>query len=153
MMELSNLFIEGSPKTPQIDMNQLTGELLFTGKSMPENAAKIYEPALKWVEQYIINARPTTNIRLDLEYFSTASSLWLAKILKVLARINGPDSVLIINLYLPVEEFDEIKEFGDITDAFLPISGIFQGATPSIGIKLYCTNDTGEIIKDTPVFI
>jgi len=152
-MELKNLFIEGSPKTPQIDMNQLTGELLFTGKSMPENAAKIYEPALKWVEQYIINARLTTNIRIDLEYFSTASSLWLAKILKVLARIKGPDSVLIINLYLPVEEFDEIKEFGDITDAFLPISGIFQGAIPSIGIKLYCTNDIGEIIKDTPVFI
>jgi hypothetical protein len=153
IMEFNDLFIDGTPKTPQIDMNQLTGELLFTGKSMPENAAKIYEPVLKWVEQYILNARPTTNVRLDLEYINTASSLWLAKILKGLARINGPDYVLIINLYLPIEDFDEMKEFGDITDAFLPISGVFQGAIPSIGIKLYCTNDSGEIIKDRQIFI
>ena len=153
MLEFNNLLIEGSPKTPQIDMNQLTGELIFTGKSMPENAAKIYEPALKWVEQYILNARPTTNIRLDLEYFNTASSLWLAKILKVLARIKGSDSVLIINLYLPVEEIEGMKEFGDITDAFYPIAGIIQGALPSIGIKLHCTDDSGEIIKDSKIFI
>lgn len=153
MKEFHRLLIEQSPKTPQIDLNQLTGEIIFSGKSIPENAAKVYEPVLDWVTQYILNARPTTNLRFNLEYFNTATSLWLAKILKVLIRINEPDYVLFIHLYFPVEEFDEMNEFEDLKDAFVPITEIFHGAIPSIGIKLYGTDNKGEIIKDALVFI
>lgn len=153
MKEFHRLIIEQSPKTPQIDLNQLTGEIIFSGKSIPENAAKVYEPVLDWVKQYILNARPTTNLRFNLEYFNTATSLWLAKILKVLIRINEPDYVLFIHLYFPVEEFDEMNEFEDLKDAFVPITEIFHSAIPSIGIKLYGTDNKGEIIKDALVFI
>jgi len=153
MMEFQNLIIEQTPKTPQIDLNKLTGDLIFSGKSIPENPAKVYEPVLNWVTEYILEARPTTNIRFNLEYFNTASSLWLAKILKVLIRINEPDYVIITHLYLPVDEYDEMIEFEDIKDVFSPIADIIHGAIPSIGIKLYGTDDKGEIIKDTLVFI
>jgi len=153
MMEFQNLIIEQTPKTPQIDLNKLTGDLIFSGKSIPENPAKVYEPVLNWVTEYILKARPTTNIRFNLEYFNTASSLWLAKILKVLIRINEPDYVIIAHLYLPVDEYDEMIEFEDIKDVFFPIADIVQGAIPSVGIKLYGTDDKGEIIKDTLVFI
>jgi hypothetical protein len=153
MKEFKSLKIEQTPKGPQIELNQLTGDLIFSGKSIPENAAKIYEPVLNWVNEYTLKARPTTNLRLNLEYFNTASSIWLAKILKALVQINDPDYVLIIHLYLPVEEFDEMKEFEDIKDAFAPITDIFINAKLSIGINLYGTDDKGEIIKDTLVFI
>ena len=153
MKESQSLIIEQTPKTPQIELNQFTGDLIFYGKSIPENPAKVYEPVLNWVTEYILNARPTTNLRLNLEYFNTSSSLWLARILKVLIKIKEPDYVLIIHLYLPVEEFDEMKEFEDIKDAFSPITDVFYGAIPSISIKLYGTDDKGEIIKDTLVFI
>ena len=152
-MKLQSLIIEQTPKTPQIDLNQLTGDLEFSGKSIPENAAKVYEPALNWVTEYIQKARPTTNFSLDLEYFNTASSLWLAKILKVLSRINESDYVLIIHLYLPVEDYDEINEFDDIKDAFYPISAIIHDAVPGIGIKLYGRDDKGVIIKTSLVFL
>jgi hypothetical protein len=153
MNEFQSLLIEQTPKTPQIDLNQLTGELIFSGKSIPENAAKVYEPVFKWVTEYIMHARPTSNLRLNLEYFNTASSIWLAKILKVLIRISEPDYVLIIHLYLPLDEFEEMKEFEDIKDAFVPLTDIFIGASLSIGIKLYGVDDKGDIIKDTLVFI
>jgi hypothetical protein len=152
-MELQNLVIEQTPKTPQIDLNQLTGDLIFSGKSIPENAAKVYEPAFNWITEYILRARPTTNLRINLEYFNTASLLWLSKILKVLVRINEPDYVLIIHLYLPVEDYDEINEFDDIKDAFIPIAGVVHNAIPSVGIRLYGTDDNGVIIKDSLVFI
>lgn len=152
-MELQNLIIEPTPKTPQIDLNQLTGELIFSGKSIPENAAKVYDPAFNWVSKYIMDARPVTNCRFNMEYYNTASSLWLAKILRVLISINDPDSVLIIHIYLPLEDYEDIEEFGDIKDAFLPLSDILQGAIPSIGIKLYGTDDDGNIIKDTLVYM
>lgn len=153
MKEFQSLNIEPTPKTPLINLNQLTGDLILSGKSIPENASKTYEPVLNWVTEYILNARSTTNLRLNLEYFNTSSSLWLAKILKVLIRINEPDYVLIIHLYFPVEEFDEMNDLEDIKDAFNPISNIFYGAIPGISLKIYGTDDDGKIIKDTLVFI
>src|SRR5665647_591657 len=99
MKEFQSLIIEQTVKTPQIDLNQLTGDLIFSGRSIPENAAKVYEPVLLWVTKYILIAKPTTNLRLDLEYFNTASLLWLTKIFKVLMRISEPDYALIVHLY------------------------------------------------------
>jgi hypothetical protein len=153
MMEIQDLIIEGTPKTPLIDFNQKTGDLIISGRSIPENAAKVYDPVYAWVKSYILNARPTTNLRLNLEYFNTASSIWLAKIIKVLIKIDVPDFTLIIHLYLPLEEFDEMKGLEDIKDAFAPISDIFTGAIPSIGLKIYGTSEEGEVIKETLIFI
>jgi hypothetical protein len=148
-----DLIIKETSKTPQIDLYQLTGDLIFSGKSIPENAAKVYEPVLDWVKEYILKANPTTNLRLNLEYYNTATAIWLTKIIKTLIRINNPDFTLIIHLYLPIEDFDEIDDFNDIKDAFIPISNIDANPIPCIGIKLYGTDDKGEIIKDTVVFI
>ena len=153
MMEFQSLIMEQTPKTPLIDLNQLRGDLIFSGKSIPENAAKLYEPVLNWVKEYILKARPTTNLRLNLEYFNTASILWLAKIFKVLIRIKEPDYILIVHLYLPVEEFDEMGDFEDIIDAFGPIEDIVHGAISSIGIKLHGIDYKGEIVKETLVYI
>lgn len=150
---MKELIIEHTPKSPQIDLNPLTGDLIFSGKSIPENAAKVYEPVLNWVTEYILMASPTTNLRLNLEYYNTASSIWLTKILKALIQIKEPDHALIIHLYLPIEDYDEMNEFDDIKDAFIPISYIDTGAILSIGIKLYGTDDRGEILKETLVFI
>jgi hypothetical protein len=153
MDKFQNLIIEQTPKTPQVNLNQFTGELILSGKSIPENATKLYEPILNWINDYILNPKPTTNIRLDLEYFNTASSIWLARILKALVQIKDPKYVLILHLYFHVEEFDEINEFEDISDAFSPLTNIFYGAIPCIGIKLYGENDNGEIVKDALVFL
>jgi hypothetical protein len=150
---MKELIIEQTPKTPQIELNQVTGDLLFYGKSIPENATRVYEPVLKWVSEYISDANHTTNLRLDLEYFNTASSIWLAKMLRVLTRIREPEYVLIVHLFFPVEEFDEMNELEDIYDAFSPITDIFHDAITIVGIKLYAKNDSGEIIKTRLVFI
>ena len=153
MKELKNLIVEKTLKTPQIELNQLTGELILSGKSIPENAARIYEPVFLWVTDYILDPKQTTNLRFDLEYFNTASSIWFAKILKALVKINEPDYILFIHVYLPIEDFDEMNDVDDIKDAFSPVTDIFISAIPSIGLKIYGTADDGEIIKDRLVFI
>jgi len=150
---MKELLVEQSSKTPQIELNQLTGDLIFSGKSIPENAAKVYEPVFNWVTEYVKQPRPTTNFRLNLEYFNTASSIWLKKILKALMRINDPDYVLILHLYLAIEDYDEMYDFDDIKDAFFPISDIDHGVIPSIGIKLYGTDDNDVILKEKLIFI
>lgn len=153
MKEFQSILIEQTPRTPQIDLNRFTGELVFSGKSIPENANKVYEPVFNWVSEYILNARPTTNIRLNLEYFNTATSLWLAKILKVLVQIKQTEYIIILHLYLEIDDYEDIEDFGDIIDVFAPIAGIFHQSIPSIGIKIYGTDDEGKIIKDKLVYI
>ena len=152
MKEFKSLIIEQTPKTPQIDLNKFTGDLIFSGRSIPENAAKLYEPVLNWVSEYIEVPKPTTNIRINLEYYNSASSIWLAKIFKVLTRISIPDYVLIIHLFLNIDDYDEMDEFDDIKDIFFPIGDIFHNAVVSIGLKLYGIDEKGEIVKNTSVF-
>jgi hypothetical protein len=153
MKELKNLYVEQTPKTPQVDLNQYTGELILYGKSIPENAAKVYEPIFAWVSEYIRNPRSTTNFRINLEYFNTSSSIWLVKILKVLIQIKDPDYVLILHLYIPLEDFEDMEESGDLKDAFSPLSDILNDAIVSIGIKVYGIDDLEKIVKDKLIFI
>jgi len=152
-MELTSFFTESTPKTPQIDFNHLSGELILSGKSIPENPAKLYEPVLNWVKEYVLQARPITNLRLDLEYFNTSSLIWLSKILKVLKQIKEPEYILFVHLYIPVEDYDEMNELDDVDDALTPIRDLLQDATPCVGIKLYGTNSKSEVVKDALVFV
>jgi len=149
---LKNLFIEGTVKTPQIDLNFLNGELIFSGRSIPENSAELYEDILKWVHEYIKSPRHNTNLRLNLEYFNTASSIWLAKIVKALSTIENSEFTLIIHLYFSIDEFENMDS-EDIRDALSPVVDIIGSPTISIGIKIYGTDSGGQILKESMVLI
>jgi hypothetical protein len=151
-VELKNLFIEPTSKTPQVDFNHLTGELIISGRSIPENAAELYQDILKWVNQYASAPRHTTNLRLNLEYFNTASSIWLAKIVKSLTSIKETESTLLIHLYFNIEEFDSM-DTEDLKDALSPIIDMVGTPDVSLGIKIYGTDDKGEILKESMVLI
>jgi hypothetical protein len=152
MMELKHLIIEPAAKTPLIDMNWQTGELILSGRSIPENAVTVFNPVLNWVKEYCKNPKPTTKFRINLEYFNTSSSIWLAKILKGLSQINNPDYILMIHLYLNIEDFDEL-DGESLKDELVPFTDIIPNAIPSVGIRIYGTDSDGKIIKETVVFI
>jgi hypothetical protein len=151
-VELKNLFIEPTAKTPQIDFNHFTGDLILSGKSIPENAALLYEHVLKWVIEYIKNPRRTTNLRLNLEYFNTASAIWLAKIVQALGSIKDSEYTLMIHLYFNIEEFDNM-EVEDLKDELHPIIHLIENPTVSLGIKIYGADENGEILKESMVLI
>lgn len=151
-MILKNLFIEPTLKTPQIDLNCVNGELIFSGRSIPENAAELYEDVLKWTHEYAENPRQVTNLRLNLEYFNTASSIWLAKIVKALSGIQNSENTVMIHLYFNIDEFNNMDS-EDIKDALSPIIDIIGTPSISIGIKIYGTDSEGQILKESIVLI
>jgi hypothetical protein len=152
MKELKTIFKDPTDKTPQIDFNRITGELILSGKSISENPTDIYEPVYDWVTNYIKNPRQTTNLRLNLEYFNTASSIWLAKIVKCLSKIEIPESVLLVHLYFNIEEFDSM-DVDDIKNILSNVVDIVNPSTVSIGIKLYGTDENSKTIKEAMVLI
>jgi hypothetical protein len=152
MNQIKNIFIERTAKTPQIDFNQLAGELILSGKSIPENAAKVYEPLLAWINDYIKSPRHTTNLRLNLEYFNTSSSIWLAKMVTALSKISEDDYILFIHLYFDIEDFEsmDMEELKNIVGQL--VDNISEGKI-SIGIKTYGTDVNGKIVKESTIFI
>ena len=151
MNKIKDIFIEKTAKTPRIDFNQLTGELILFGKSIPENAAKVYEPLLAWIGDYVKSPRHTTNFRLDLEYFNTSSSIWLAKMVNALSKINEDDYVLFIHLYFDIEDFEsmDMEELKDIVGRL--VDNIDEGKI-SIGLKTHGTDVNGKIFKESTIF-
>ncbi len=151
MEKLRDLTIEKTSKTPHIELKLESGEISLTGKSLPENATKIYEPVLNWVNNYIQQAKPVTNLRIRLEYFNTSSSLWITKIMKALTRINNPDYRLLVHIYIPLEEYDDMRDTSDLRDSFSPITDILQDSIPEVSLKLYATDDSSKVIRDALV--
>jgi hypothetical protein len=152
MSEIKNIFIEKTARTPQVDFNQLTGDLILFGKSIPENAAKVYEPLLEWINDYIKSPRQTTNLRLNLEYFNTSSSIWLAKMVNALSKISEDDYVLFIHLYLDIEDFESM-DLEELKNIIGQLVDNISEVKISIGIKTYGTGPNGEIIKESTIFV
>jgi hypothetical protein len=152
MAQMENLYIEPTARTPQIDLNHLTGELIFSGKSIPENAAKLYENVLKWVIEYIMNPRRITNLRINLEYFNTSSTIWLAKIVKALCSMKETDFTVMIHLYFDIEDFNNMDD-EDHKDALSPIIDMIGSPMVSVGIKMYGTDAKGTILKESIVLV
>ena len=153
MTGLKNLMIEQTNKTPQFDLNHLSGELIISGKSIPENAISTYQPVLNWIKQYALQPKPITNLRLSMEYFNTSSSIWISKIITTLTKISNPDYLLLVHLYIPLEEYDDMKRAEDIQDTFSPITSILQNSTICVGLKLYATNEKSEVVRDALVLM
>ncbi len=151
MEELKDLVIEKTSKTPRIELIHGRGEISFSGKSLPENASRIYEPVLNWVTDYILYPQPVTNLRLNLEYFNTSSMLWISKIIKALSRINNPDYRLMVHIYIPLEEYDDMRDTADMRESFNPLTDILQHSIPEVSMKLYATDDTSHVIRDAVV--
>lgn len=152
MAALNSLLIEGSFKTPQVDFNRFTGEMILTGKSIPENANKLYEPLIEWAAEYVKTPCKTTNLRLNLEYFNTASTIWLAKLIKVLSTINLPECVLLVHLYVDIEDTDSLDEdeVKGIMGSLIDNIGV---PALSVGIRIYGVDENGKIMKESQIFI
>ena len=152
MAEFKDIFIEGTSRSPQIDFNHHTGELILFGKSTPENAAKVYDPLLKWTTEYIKSPHLITNLRLNLEYFNSSTLIWLVKLVKELSKIKNEDCVLYVHFYFDLEDYDEMdsEELKNIISSLVDNIGEIK---ISVGIKAYGTDENGKIVRESTILI
>jgi hypothetical protein len=149
---LKNIYTEGTSKTPNIDFNHIAGDLILSGRSVPENAAKVYEPLILWINEYVKSPRLVTNLRLNLEYFNSATTIWLAKLVKALCKIDKKEYVLYIHIYFDVEDFNEMDtdEVKSLIGSLIDNIGDIK---ISIGIKIYGTDSDGNALKESTILI
>ncbi len=91
--------ITEAEETPGILFDKSTGKLSITGKSLPEDAASFYLPAINWLNDYIKSPNNETEITFNLIYFNTSSSKQLFKILTLLKELSNTKKVKVIWRY------------------------------------------------------
>jgi hypothetical protein len=66
--------------------------------------------------------------------------------------MSETENTLLIHLYFDIEEFDSM-EADDVKEALSPVIDMVGTPSISLGIKIYGTDEKGEIIKESMVLI
>ena len=105
------LYIEETDDSPKVIMDKENKMFEISGKSLPEDVSKFYDPILAWLEKYSTDPLPETYLKINLEYFNTASSKLLLDVFMILEGIKENGSVVEINWYYPWYD-EEMKDAG-----------------------------------------
>ncbi|MCB0772909.1 MAG: SiaC family regulatory phosphoprotein [Flavobacteriales bacterium] len=115
---MTNIVLDGTAKTPTVNFDASTGLLDLRGRSIPENSIEFYKPLIDWVDQYGRNPKPSTRLRVQLEYFNTSSSKCILDLFKKLEAVrNAGNEVLVLWHYEPDDE--DMLEAGEDYQAII----------------------------------
>jgi len=106
---MSDLKLEGSPKTPTIEFNSEKGYLLIKGRSIPENSIEFYKKLIEALEAYNKKPQAITKVDIQLEYFNTSSSKCILDVFKKLEKINAGNSEVVINWFFEEDDEDMLE--------------------------------------------
>ncbi|MGB3618948.1 MAG: DUF1987 domain-containing protein [Catalinimonas sp.] len=88
MSSLQDLRLKPSAKSPQVDFSADSGVLEISGKSIPENSHKLYEPLLAWLDEYTRQPAATTELHFKLSYFNSSSAEYILEMMRKLESIH-----------------------------------------------------------------
>lgn len=113
---LDALYREPKEDTPKVIFDKQKGIFELTGKSLPENVVDFYQPLYDWLEQYIKEPNEETIIKLQIDYFNSASHKAINQLLEILALIQVK-KVLVRWHYLQEDEdmLESGHDFCDLT--------------------------------------
>lgn len=152
MSDLKGIYIEGTGKTPWVEFTSITGELVLDGRSVPENAAKVYEPLLDWINEYVKSPCVTTNLHLKLEYFNSSSLIWIVKMITALGNIKLKAALLYIHFYFEIEDFEEgISD--ELKDLIEVLADKIRGVKFNIAFMTHGIDSNGNIVRESTILV
>lgn len=88
---MSNLVLESTPKTPEVNFDIEKGTFEMKGMSCAEYALEFYLPIFEYLDKYAENPKSKTQVDFQLKYFNTSSAKCLLQLLEkfALIRKNG----------------------------------------------------------------
>lgn len=106
---MDSIFIEGTPKTPNVSFDGEKGALSLKGRSIPENSIEFYKPLVDWLDSYSGSPQPKTTCVIQLEYFNTSSSKCLLDLFKKMESMNKNGNEIEINWYYEEDDEDMLE--------------------------------------------
>lgn len=112
MSEFEKFVVEGSPKTPFVDLNRSTGVLLLKGRSIPENSIDFFQPIYNWIDKYNEEPNQNTTLQIRLEYFNTSSSKCILDLFRKFERLNKDKSKVVVEWFYETDD-EDMEEAGE----------------------------------------
>ena len=109
---MKNFTLVGNQKLPTIYLNFQTGEMEFSGKSIPENAEFLFQPVLEWMDEYLKSPSEITIFIIKLEYFNTSSSKYLVEVFRKFENLFKSGGKVSIQWYYEQED-EDMQESGE----------------------------------------
>lgn len=118
---MESINIEGTPKTPTVKFDSLTGVLVIRGRSIPENSIDFYKPLIDWLDAYANGNGEGLNLNMELEYFNTSSSKCILDVFKKLENISKQGKTISVKWHYE-EDDEDMLEAGEDYDAIIDIA-------------------------------
>ncbi|MDD2562665.1 MAG: DUF1987 domain-containing protein [Salinivirgaceae bacterium] len=108
------LIIEATPKTPRIVFDPVENYFEISGRSLPENVVKTYDPVIKWLEKNLGNLK-NRNIEFNfkMDYLNSASAKMISLILTKLEEFYKTGVQVEVHWYYNTDD-DDIQSEGEI---------------------------------------
>ena len=107
---MNNYLSEKTHTSPEISLNAQNGTIEISGRSIPENAMKIYRPVIDWIDEYLVNPKPKTEIVFRLSFFNTSTSKYLMELLKRFEEIKRQGFDVQVCWFYDDEDIRDIAE-------------------------------------------
>jgi hypothetical protein len=92
---MTDLKIDGTEDSPTVTLSKSSGEILISGRSLPEDAFSFYAPVMQWLSDYVKSPNSDTVFNFKLEYFNTASAKQIFKIVGMANDLSKGNKVTI----------------------------------------------------------
>ncbi len=116
------LKIEPTHISPTIRFIPELNDFSITGMSAPEDVRALYYPVIEWIDKFngelmrgdikIFNETNPLTLKIDLNYFNSASAKFLLDILLELKKIRESGTPVVVEWYYEEEDID-MKEAGE----------------------------------------
>ena len=91
-----SLIIDSTSKTLKVVLDKNTGEFIFTGRSLPEDAKEFFQPVLSWIKDYFKDPNVTTSVVFDIRYYNSSTSKMILDMLHIFkAEIEKGNNIII----------------------------------------------------------
>jgi len=116
------LKIEPTHISPTIRFIPELNDFSITGMSAPEDVRALYYPVIEWIDKFngelmrgdnkIFNETNPLTLKIDLNYFNSASAKFLLDILLELKKIRESGTPVVVEWYYEEDDID-MKEAGE----------------------------------------
>ena len=107
------LVIDKTSKTPQIVFDPSNDIYEISGRSLPENVVKTYEPVLQWIDQNLGKISKDIVFTFRVDYLNSASAKMISLILTKLEEFYKSGIGIEVLWYYNLDD-DDIQSEGEI---------------------------------------
>jgi len=117
---LTPIYHKPTDDEPEMIFDSEEGRFEFSGRSLPEDPASLFEPILEWVKEYSQSPNQETVIHFRLDYFNSSTARFLVEILQQFEEIRHAGNRVSVNWWY-LDDDQMMEERGEEIESVIDL--------------------------------